>query len=373
MDATQKDIENYLNSKKELIGATNYTLLKEYANKHQGTTTEPTAARTINVLIRLVSICSMLKNKPLDTLTENDLITLNKTMNERQMKSTKDYRSILKQFFRLKDKRKYFDLIDSDYFKNRRTKKQLKVKMVDPRSFWTPEQLNEYMKASKKFSNEHIAFISLLFSCGLRPCEALALTKSSIEYQTEPRKVLIVNVPAAKTEPRTIPLYNGEAEAVHNYLKPHIETLKENELIFKKTYNAYRKTHLILCKKINLPEDKMRKLYVARKMALTRFYRTYDTPKAEAMAGHEHGSGSVAHYIGISKEDLVNDSLRNIEVKRCPNSKCGHINEPHFENCVKCSSPLDPEKFRKIFQESINNFAKEYIDAQIQLKIQQLK
>jgi hypothetical protein len=117
----------------------------------------------------------------------------------------------------------------------------------------------------------------------------------------------------------------------------------------------------------------MHKLYVARKMALTRFYRTYDTPKAEAMAGHEHGSGSVAHYIGISKEDLINDSLKSIELKRCPNPKCNHINEPHHSSCIKCSSPLDPDKFRQIFQDSFKDFSKEYIDSQIQLKIHQLK
>lgn len=354
MAKTRQSVETYLKNSKNQLSPVNFALLKEYAERHQATTTEPGWHRTLTVLTRLKSVALMLNNRPLDALNEQDLINLNTVMKERIMRSSKDYRSALKQFLVLKGKKKYFDLIESDYLKNRRTKKERLRPLVNVKQFWEASQVEKYLAESVKHSPRQACWAALWLATGCRPSELFALTKKDVELINDSQETVLVNVPSIKTKARTIPFYNGEAHALKNYVEPYLKTLEDNEKLFPRSYNAQKKIHLIICKRIGLPEEKGKNFYTARKMALTRFYRQYSVADASEMAGHEQGSSSMKNYVGIRKEDFLGGKAKVIETKVCPNPVCSAKNEPHLTHCLQCAAPLDREQYRKIYEAQLN-------------------
>jgi len=363
--SNKQTIIQYIDKYKPQIGEQNAKLLTEYMNKHQATTTEPGYARTYTQVKRLKAIMLMAK-KPLNQINEDDLITINTTMKDRKMLSAKDYRTTLKQFIRLiikpQNKTLYVDLIESDYLRNTTTKREKRRLLVDPNQFWTQQQVNDYIKASKDHSKRQLAWAALWLSIGCRPKEMFNLKKQDIEY-IQNKNTLIINVPAIKSKPRTIALYYNEAKAIYEYIQPYLQTLKDQDKLFDISYNAQKKIHKRICKQIKLPEDKPTKFYIARKMVLTKFYRNNDIVKATSMAGHEQGSSSIKHYVGITKDDLIKNEKVSIEKKICPNTNCHYENEAYETNCIKCGAPLNQEQYKALLE----NQQRDFIQTQLEL------
>jgi len=138
-----------IKSIEERTGKHNGTLILKVLNKIEAMPEEPGPARIYAAASRLNTIAEIL-DKPMDELIEADLIRFNKELKDREMKSAKYYRRALKQFLRLTDKKKFIDLIDSDYLRSPKTKNSKEKKLVDPNDFWTIENMTDYIKECKK-------------------------------------------------------------------------------------------------------------------------------------------------------------------------------------------------------------------------------
>lgn len=322
----------------------NLKLIEEHLQRCAALPSQPGESRLKTIKVRLRTVARLL-GKPLDGLNEKDLQTLNLAMRERNMESAADYRKVLKRFLKLKDKKKYIDLIDSDYMKApRRNGHKL---LVDPEDFWSEEENNRYIEESKTHSPKQAAWAGLWIATGCRPHELLALKKESIEFDAK-TGTLLVRVASAKTGKRSIVLQGNEAAGVWRLTKPHIETLEEGSLLFPCSYQAIKKVHVRICKRAHI--KKRTNFYNARKAALTRFYNSFGLVKAASMAGHVPGSNSMKHYVALSENQLIEQSLPKVELRPCP--ACNEINEPYFSQCRKCGSPLDKKKFAAIFEKT---------------------
>jgi uncharacterized protein (DUF2267 family) len=99
------------------VGNTNSALIKDFVKSYKALPDNPSTRRILMVVYRLKTISKLMKNKALDKLNEEDLKVLNMALRDNWYKSAQDYRKTLKKFLKTKDKKKYFDLIDSDYLK----------------------------------------------------------------------------------------------------------------------------------------------------------------------------------------------------------------------------------------------------------------
>ncbi|MFH1256607.1 MAG: hypothetical protein V1494_04930, partial [Candidatus Diapherotrites archaeon] len=149
----------------------NTELLKAFASKHLALPTEPGAKRTCTVLSRLTTISVFLQNKPLDELNEGDVQNLNLQLRERGFKSGSDYRKALRQFLRLMDKKKNYEVLESDFM--RQGKKQNGEPLVDAEKFLTDRECELLMAEATRHSDHIAAFESVLLNSGMRPCEII--------------------------------------------------------------------------------------------------------------------------------------------------------------------------------------------------------
>ncbi|MBI4052884.1 MAG: site-specific integrase [Candidatus Diapherotrites archaeon] len=364
MIKTESQLSNYFSGFEEQIGKHNAQLIIAFAEKHRATVTEPSLQRISTVCIRLKSIAKWL-NKPLDRLTEADLIRLNTAMRDKGMKSSADYRQCLKHFFKLTDKKRFYDLIESEYLRN--VKKKGTDQLVDAEEFWSQSQCNDYLMESLNRSKRHGAFAAIWLSCGMRPHEIMGLHKADLELDGQS---LVVKVRSGKTGKRTIVLNGNEGTGVFRYVEPYLDTLKDNEKLFSLTYKAVEKCHHNICEKIGLPEGKSRKLYMSRKRTLTRWYNEFGLVKAAKMCGHVQGGRAMKHYLDMTDEELKeNKRPERLENKVCPNPNCKQVNEPLSGLCSKCSSPLDRERFDELIKSSLD----ELVETKIALAIVKLQ
>ncbi len=335
-------LKNYLANLQEKVGEGNSKVINEFVEKLRATPSEPSEQRIYTVVVRMKSICDML-NKSLLEIEEKDLIKLNNAMRERGMDSSTYYRRTLKQFLRLTDKKKFFDVIDSDYLKSSKKKNNAK-KLVDPNDFWTMEELTNYVEESQHKSKMQGCWAGLLLSTGCRPHELLSLSKNQIKYESN---LLRVNVTEGKTGSRIIMLEGNEAVGVWSLVAPYLETLKDNEKLFDFSYEYITKNHKRICGIIGITKNESIKLYNARKMTLTHFYDTLSVVKASAMAGHVQGSNSMKHYVGLSESQMI-DGIPRIEMRECPNPQCMKVNNPHLMACKDCRSPLNVKAYTEL-------------------------
>lgn len=342
-------VKKYLTTYAKVIGEENLQLITEHISRCAALPSEPCENRLCIIAIRLRTISGII-GKPLDNLTEQDLQNLNLAMRERGYKSAQDYRKSLKRFLLLKDKKKYFDLIESEFLKAPKNKN--KKKLVDPETFWSEKECNKYLEEAKNHSARFGAWASLWLSTGCRPHELLSLRKKDVIFENG--ALIVRTAENSKTGKRSIVLNGKEGPAVWHYVLPYIQKLQDQDLLFDCSYNAILKIHRKLCKLAKIGKDKAINLYMARKMRLTAFYNTYGLVKAASMAGHTPGSKSMRHYVGLTEEMMLTDGkLPNIEQKVCPNRNCGIENEPHFSNCQKCFAPLDERKFNGMVQTNL--------------------
>lgn len=117
MKTDEETLQNYISRLPAQVGEHNASLMKTFMAKYQALPSEPSTKRLILVVLRLKSISIMMNNAPLDELTEQDIMNLNTTMRKKGMLSAQDYRKTLRRFLRLTDKKKYYDLLESDYLK----------------------------------------------------------------------------------------------------------------------------------------------------------------------------------------------------------------------------------------------------------------
>ena len=338
----------------------NANLIRQFAVNYKSLPSEPGDRKVLVVCNHLSSIAQMLGRKPLDDLNEEDLKELNRAMREKKMKSASDYRKILKRFLRLKDKKKYFDLIESDYLKAPASKNNTE-KPVNPNEFWDPEHINAYIHVSRDYSERQLAWAALWLTSGGRPHEILGLRKNDLSIRNEQ---LVIKIQAGKTGARLIVLDPQETKQVWEYLQPHLNKLNETDLLFDISWSQQDFIHKEMCKKINLPSNKSRNLYIARKMCLTRFYNTYGLAKAASMAGHTPGAKAMRHYVALKETELLNQELLpRLMKKTCPNPSCSAENDASETQCTKCKSPLDKQAFSSI----LNNNIEEKINSQMEI------
>jgi integrase len=283
-------------------------------------------------------------------------------MRKKGLESAGDYRKSLRQFLRLKDKKKYFDLIDSDYM--RTTSKKGKI-LVDPETFWEQEHIEAYLRESKKYSIRQSAWAGLWSSTGCRPGEIMSMKKKDLEFKDGYLKVI---VPEGKTGKRLVVLNGNNAPAVWQYIKPYWETLNEDDKLFDYHWTFANRVHKKICKRAGIPKDKDWSFYMARKLNLTKFYNTLGLAKASAMAGHTVGSKSMKHYVGLSESQMIQERPVEVSVKYCPNPSCGKAHETHETQCKKCGAPLDRKKYADI----LNNISNDKIEAIAELVKQKM-
>jgi hypothetical protein len=140
--------------------------------------------------------------------------------------------------------------------------------------------------------------------------------------------------------------------------------MNDNEEIIPISWTRQREIHQTLCDRINLPKKKSRKLYITRKMTLTRWYNKYGLAKAAQMAGHVVGARAMKHYVALSESDLITDKTEtSIERKICPNPNCQTENDASETQCHKCKSPLNKKAFAQILNQNLD----EKINSQLEL------
>ncbi len=358
-----KQLENYLGfldkdfpvgsryiSLHKKVDSYNAGLIREFARNYQSLPSEPNDRRVLVTCHRLKSISCMVGNKPLDGLVEDDLKELNRVIRERKLVAGYEFRKTLKRFLKLKDKKKFFDLIDSEYLKSPNSKNNSE-KPVNPNEFWDLEQMDAYIRASKDYSPRQLTWAGLWLTSGARPHEILGLRKCDLSVKNEQ---LVIKICEGKTGSRMIVLEPQETKQVLEYLKPHLGTLNDNDKLFRISWFQQNKIHKKICKKINLPENKSRTLYIARKMCLTRFYNTYGLAKAAAMAGHTPGAKAMRHYVALKETELLGTELLPRVIKKvCPNPNCLHENDASETQCTKCKGPLDKQAFATIINQNI--------------------
>lgn len=165
-------IKKRLEGLPEKIGEHNTQLLKAFAEKHLALPSEPGAKRTCTVMSRLTTISTVLQNKALDELNEGDVQTLNLQMRERGFTSGSDYRKALRQFLRLTDKKKNYEVLESDFM--RQGKKQNGEPLVDAEKFLTDRECEKLMAEVVRMNSPHIAaFEAVLLNSGMRPGEII--------------------------------------------------------------------------------------------------------------------------------------------------------------------------------------------------------
>lgn len=359
-------LNNYLQGLESKAGKSNAKLLKEFTKSYAALPSAPGEYRQCTTLTRLVSISRMLDNKSLDSLTEKDLQNLNLAMRERRMKSSQDYRKALKIFLRLKDRKKYFDLLESDFLKATR-KKANSSRFVNPEDFWNEQEINNYIKESLKLGKRQAAFCGIWLSSGMRPHEILGLRKNDIVFESPAS--LTFKVKAGKTGSRNIYLTDNEALGAWTYIKPFLESLKDNEALFPVSYQALVRKHEEACENAGI--TKPTKFYIMRKQILSKFYNTNGYVKACSLAGHQVGSSTSKYYCAMTEEELKGKAQISIAQKTCPN--CKSNNPPEQENCFKCQSPLDNSKFQQILQDNLQEMIAKAVAAQVDAKIFELK
>jgi len=353
MRTHEERLKDYIQNLPKRVGNHNAPLLTEFTKKYYSLNSEPSASRILTVLVRMCSVSKMLGNKPLDELTEDDLQALNKAMRDKQMASASFYRKSLKKFLKMKDRKKYIDLLESDYFVEPARKANAK-KLVDPEKFWSQQEIESYMRVSKEHSPKQAAFGALWLSTGLRPHELFGLRKKDIVFE-EPTTLLVKVGENTKTGSRTVVLQNGEAKSVWDYSKPYLDSIEDEiTILFPDSMSGHRKRHFAVCEDAKIGKDKQINFYVARKMALTRFYNSFGMVKAAQLSGHIPGSDVMRHYVGLTENQLKDQTLARVESKMCPNPNCSFLNEAHIMQCVKCGAPLSKEQYGKIIQDNVN-------------------
>lgn len=365
MPIQEKQLENYLENLQQTVGQHNSKLIIEYVQKCRALPSEPSASRLRTVSVRLASVSRMLKNKKLDELNEKDIEELNLCMRKRGMRSSKYYRKVLKQFLQLKDKKKYFDLLDSAYL--REGKRSKREKLVDAAKFWSQKEVEAYLLESKRHSKRQAAWAALWLGTGCRPHELFNLRVKDVEWTPQTASgnpMLIIRIREGKTGARIIPFTNSEALGVWEYVEPYLKTLKDNAFLFSVSYSGMKKVHKGITLRAKIGEEKSINFYVARKMALTKFYSELGVVKGAKLAGHVPGSSIMKNYVDVSEEQLTEKALPTVAAKHCPNPLCCNAdNMAHETQCRKCGSPLDREKFAGILKQNLA----ELVDAKLEL------
>jgi integrase len=355
-----KEMPNQKYGRKHVIlDKHNANLIREFASNYRALPSEPGEHKTLVLCHRLSSTSRMLDSKHLDELIEDDLKKLNVVMRERKLKSAYEFRKTLKRFLKLKDKKKYFEIIDSEYLKSANGKNNGE-KPVDPNEFWDAEHVDAYIRASRNYSPRQLAWASIWLTSGCRPHEILNLRKIDLEVKNSQ---LVIRIRDGKTGSRIIVLDPQETIQAMEYLNPYLDTLEDNQKLFSISWRQQDYIHKRMCKKINLPEHKSRHLYIARKMCLTKFYNTYGLAKAAQMAGHTPGAKAMRHYIALKETELLGEELHSITKKICPNQNCHAENDASETQCVRCKSPLDRQAFATILNQNLE----EKISSQLEL------
>lgn len=342
-------VEKNLKEAEKEIGEHNIQQIREHLLRSMALPTPITESNLKTMSVRLKTVARLI-GRPLDDLKEKDLQTLNLRMREKGMVSGQDYRKVLKRFLLLKNKKKYFDLIDSMYLKapSRNGHKLL----VDADEFWSKEECNRYLEESYHHSPKQSAWAGLWLATGCRPHELLMLCKKDIECKEDGSLIVRVS-PKAKTGKRSVVLQGNEGAGVWYYLQRHLKNLENNQRLFPYSYNAALKTHRYICKRVRIGKTKKTNFYIARKQRLTDFYNRYGLAKAASMSGHTPGSKSMRHYVAMSEEMLQQKELPNVESHKCPNPQCNAVNDPHYSNCQRCGAPLSQDKFNALVQKNM--------------------
>lgn len=349
MKTDEETLQDYIGRLPAQVGDHNASLMKAFMAKYQALPSEPSTKRLILVVLRLKSISIMMNNASLDALTEQDIMNLNTAMRKKGMLSAQDYRKTLRRFLRLTDKKKYYDLLESDYLKAAPKKANERL-LVDADTFWSQEEINRYLYQSKEHSPMQATWASLWLGTGCRPHELLNLAKKDVAFDGT---YLTVKVQGGKTGKRTIVLNNDSGKGMWNYIQPYWQTLKDEDKLFPLTWDGQNKIHRKICKKSKIGKTKKTNLYIARKMALTRFYNDYKLIKAATLAGHKPGSKVMANYCAMNEASLKEEDSPKVATRTCPNPSCGIENEPHQNYCTKCAAPLDKKLFSNIFEKQI--------------------
>lgn len=350
----EERLKHYLNELPNKVGKYNAGLLTVFTQKYKALPSAPGASRINTTLTRLCTVSKFLNNKPLDKLTETDIQSLNIIMADKKMKSAQDYRKVLKVFFKLWDKKGFYELIESDYLKAPR-KKANAEKRVRPETFWSNEEVERFLAESNRHSLKSACWGGLWLSIAARPHELFALRKQSIVWK-EP-STLIVKVPKeTKTGERSIVLTGNEALGCWNYCKDYLKTLPDNALLFEESYQARIKLHKKLCKLAKIGKEKDLRLYVARRMGVTKFYSQHGLVRGAMLSGHQPGGGTQKFYVGLTEQQLEKPDFARVESKPCPS--CGIVNPTHASNCFKCQSPLNVQAFQSLLAANLKEMVK---------------
>lgn len=338
---------------------TNAELVRKYVDKLRAMPSQPVDRGLYTAGLRMTQALRHMNNPELSDLTEKDILVLNKSLRESNIVSANDIRKELKRFMKLTDKKKYYELIESEYMKSARRKKNAK-KVVDSSKFWTDTDCQQYISECQRKSNKLLAWATLLISSGCRPHEILALKRKDVEYDGN---FLTIRVPeGTKTGSRAVVLKGSEANGIWSYLQPRFEEISDDDdSVVDYTYAGIHSAHRRVLQKMNFSKEKYWHPYGLRKMRVTRFY-SENPGQAHAQVGHTPGSPVQRHYVAVDENQLKGKQLFSLATRTCPNPGCSIENKPTENVCVQCGSPLDEEKFKAIFEKQ----AEKLVEAQLE-------
>ena len=306
-------------------------------------------ARRLIILNKLKLIAQTVK-KPLNELEPKDiedfeLALIKKGLSKR---SQKDYRILLKQFYRWLDNEegKRWDWIQKS-FKNHK----VPDKTHKPEDFMDENEAQIFLYAATTTFERALAAMFLFSGC--RASEVGTLTVGSLQFVDD----CVIATVFGKTGERRIKLYNPTSGYLKAWISEHPQRQNKDAplWIYRGDHYSYNGLAKILknlgsragIKKPLNPHSFRHRLYTC--------YQLKGAPQAirEAFFGHVHGSRMSRIYTHTSDQDVFNyldmlhgkgerkyrDVKLELEMKQC--AKCLKTYLPHEAFCSTCGVSLE--------------------------------
>ena len=200
--------------------------------------------------------------------------------------------------------------------------------------FWTLQEYHSFIQSFEKQSPEFIAF-ELLYWCGMRVGELLALTPQDIDHKKMLLKISktytrhhgedFISAPKTENSIRTISMPQFLLKEVADYMNDH--NIKKNERLIPHTV-AFLKYHLTVgCKQSGVPQIRIHDIRHSHVSLLIN--QGFSAIAIAERVGHKHISTTMnvyAHLFPNRQERLV-QALEAIRDGRFPGKEAEHVNK----------------------------------------------
>lgn len=168
--------------------------------------------------------------------------------------------------------------------------------------FMSDAELSKFIEVVR--GRKHHALIVVLANLGIRPSEALAITRADVHLDEAPQWVRVCRLKKRKSIAECDDLeVSTDLAAV---LKAHMDTMGDRQRLFVVNRRSLQRSFKLYARAAGMPRS--RKLYDLRHTAATRIYvATRDIKMAQALLGHEKPDTTTI-YAHIPRRLLVETS-----------------------------------------------------------------